>query len=106
MSVNQDVEVRAIDIIRSNVCGSRTAALAVADTARYPTNANLFPKTKANQKNCRDDMTTDARRTVFPVFMSRWKGKSDAKEGSVVAAITLESIGHEYPGRLMGTIPS
>jgi len=50
MSVNQDVEVRAIDITRSNVCGSRTAALAVADTARYPTNANLFPGTKANQK--------------------------------------------------------
>jgi len=51
-------------------------------------------------------MITIVKRTVFPVFMSRWKGKSDVKEGSVVAAITLESIGHEYPGRLIGTIPS
>jgi len=42
---------------------------------------------------------------VFPVFMSRWKGNSDAKAGSVVAATTLESICCEYPGRLMDTIP-
>jgi len=50
-------------------------------------------------------MTSVMKRTVFPVFMSCWKGKSGAKDGSVVAAAILESIGHVYPGRLMGTIP-
>ena len=49
-------------------------------------------------------MTTTGR-TVFPVFMSRWKGNSDAKSGSVVVAITLESRGSGNPGRLIGTIP-
>ena len=50
-------------------------------------------------------MTTVRKRTGFPVFMSRWKGKSDANDSSVVAAAILESIGHVYPGRLMDTIP-
>jgi len=48
MSVNQDVQVWAIDVIRPDVGGGRTAALAVADGARYPTEANLFPVTRAN----------------------------------------------------------
>ena len=49
--------------------------------------------------------TAVLRRTVFPVFMSRWKGNSDTKAGSVAAAITLESMGQVYPGRLIDTIP-
>jgi len=53
MSINQDVQVRAIDVIRPNVGGGRTAALAVASGARYPTKANLFPRTKANLKIAR-----------------------------------------------------
>jgi len=48
MSVNQDVQVWAIDVIRSNVGGGRTAALAVADGALYPTEADLSPRTRAN----------------------------------------------------------
>ena len=51
-------------------------------------------------------MTTIIMRTMSPVFMSRWKAKSDAMAGSVVAALTIESIGHVYPGRLMDTTPS
>jgi len=91
MSVEQDVQVRAVDIIRSDVGGGRTAALAVADGALYPTKADLSPETGANQKD--PDNAIVIERTVFPVFMSRWNGNSDAKAGSVVAATTLESIG-------------
>ena len=49
MCMNQDVQVRAIDVIRSNVGGGRTAALAVADGALYPTKADLSPRTRASQ---------------------------------------------------------
>ena len=45
------------------------------------------------------------KRTVFPVFMSRWKGSSDAKPGSVIAAIILESVGSVNPGRLTHSVP-
>ena len=44
-------------------------------------------------------------RTVFPAFMSRWKGNSDDKPGSVMAVITLESIDCVKPGRLIHTVP-
>jgi len=53
MSINQDVQVRAIDVIRFNVGGGRTATLAVADGALYPTKANLFPRPKDSQKIAR-----------------------------------------------------
>ena len=33
------------------------------------------------------------KRTVSPVFMSRWMGNSDAKLGSAMAAVTFESMG-------------
>ena len=91
MSVKQNVQVRAVDIIRSDVGGGRTAALAVADRALYPAEADLSPETRANQKG--PDNAIVIKRTVFPVFMSRWNGNSDAKAGSVVAATILESIG-------------
>ena len=58
---------------------------------------------KANEKS--PDNAIVKRRTMFPEFMSRWKGSSDTKSGSVAAAITLESIGYVYPGRLMGSVP-
>ena len=46
---------------------------------------------------------TVTKRTLSPVFTSRWKGNLDARVGSIVAARTLESIGRAYPGRLMDT---
>jgi len=97
------VQVRAVDIIRSDVGIGRTAALAIADGALYPAEADLFPETKTNQRKYGKDDVME--RTVFPVFISRWKGNSNAKAGSVVAATTLESIVCGYPGRLMDTIP-
>jgi len=103
VSVNQDVEIRAVDVIRSDIGGGRAAAPAVANGPLYPAEANLFPETKSNQRKYGKAIVM--KRTVFPVFMSRWKGNSDAKAGSVVAARALESIGCVYPGRLMGTIP-
>ena len=45
------------------------------------------------------------KRTVSPVFMSRWKGNSDARLGSLMVAITLESMGCVNPGRLMHNVP-
>ena len=104
VSVKQDVKVRAIDVIRSDVGGGRTAALAVADGALYPAKADLFPETRVNQRGPGDPAIIE--RTGFPVFMSCWKGNSDTNAGSVVAAIALESIAcHGYPGRLIDTIP-
>jgi len=104
VSVKQNVEVRAVDIIRSDVGGGRAAALAIADGAMYPAEANLFQREPIKG---RPGKSIVIKRTVFPVFMSRWKGNSDAKAGSVMAARTLESIAcHGYPGRLMCTIPS
>jgi len=103
VSVKQDVEVRATDVIRSDVCGGRTAALAIANGTLYPAEADLFPEININQRKYGKGIVM--KRTAFPVFMSRWKGKTDAKAGSVAAATTFESIGCVYPGRLMDTIP-
>ena len=50
MSVKQDVQVWTINVIRSNVGGGRTAALAVANGALYPTEADLHPEAKTNQR--------------------------------------------------------
>jgi len=44
LSMEQDVQVRAVNVIRSNVASGRTAALAVADGALHPTKADLSPK--------------------------------------------------------------
>ena len=45
------------------------------------------------------------KRTVSPVFMSRWKGNSAAIFGSLMAWITLESLGCVNPGRLIHNVP-
>ena len=66
--------------------------MAVGNSSLYPANADLFQKMNVNKKRGPDDVIV-IKRTVFPVFMSRWKGNSDAKPGSVMAAITLESVG-------------
>jgi len=44
MNLNQDVQVRAIDVIRSNVGSGRTTAPAAADGGLHPTKSNLPPK--------------------------------------------------------------
>ena len=44
MGVEQDVKVRAVDVIRPNICGCRTGALTVGNGALYPANADLFPE--------------------------------------------------------------
>jgi len=104
VSVKQNVEVRATDVIRSDVGGGRAAALAIADGGLYPAEANLFQQEPIKGSPGKSIVI---KRTVFPVFMSRWKGNSDAKASSATAATTLESIAcHGYPGRLMCTIPS
>jgi len=105
VNVKQDVQVRAVNVLRSNVGNGRTAALAVADGGRRPSKTNLPHKNESQSKNGPDITMTGIKRTVFPVFISRWKGNSDEKPGSLVAAAILASMGHEYPGRLMGTIP-
>ena len=97
------MQVRAIDVFRSNVGGGRTAALPPADGGLYPAKADLFTETKVGQKG--PGSMAVCKRTVFPAFMSRWKGNSDTKAGSAVAATTLESVGQMYPGRLIDTIP-
>ena len=78
--------------------------LAVADSALYPANTDLFQKRRQISKQGPDNVTV-VKRTVFPVFISRWKGNADAKVGSVMAAVIFESVDFGYPGRLMGTIP-
>ena len=50
MSVQKDVQIRAIDIIRSNIGGSRTAASTVTNGALCPTKADLSHGTGAGQK--------------------------------------------------------
>src|SRR5260221_9409701 len=42
LSVEQDMQVRTIDVVRSNVGSGRTATCAIADAALDPSNANLF----------------------------------------------------------------
>ena len=51
MSVKQDVQVRAINVIWPNVGGGRTAALAVGDGSLYPAKADLSPEAKINTKS-------------------------------------------------------
>ena len=55
LRVNQDVQVRAIDVIRPNVGGGRAAAPAVANGALYPTDTNLFTK-REDDKYSRDNI--------------------------------------------------
>ena len=55
LSVKQDVQVWAVNVIRSNVGGGRAAAPAVTNGALYPTDANLFPK-REDDKKSRDSM--------------------------------------------------
>ena len=105
VNMKQDVQVRAVNVVRPNIGSGRTAALAVADAGLHPTKTNLPPQNESRSKNGPDNTTAAIKRTVFPVFISRWRGNSDATAGSLVAAATLESIGHVYPGRLMDTIP-
>ena len=42
--MKQDVSVRAVNVIRSNVGRGGAAALAVANGSLYPTKADLFPE--------------------------------------------------------------
>ena len=46
LGMKQDVQVRAVNVIWSNVGGGRTATLAVGNGALYPPNPNLFPEMK------------------------------------------------------------
>ena len=50
MGVKQDVQVRTINVIRSDVGGGRTVALAATTGGLYPPNADLFPKRKPIKK--------------------------------------------------------
>src|SRR5258705_6676483 len=42
MGVKQDMQVRTIDVVRSNVGSGRAATCPIADAALNPSNANLF----------------------------------------------------------------
>jgi hypothetical protein len=42
MSVKQDMQVRTMDVVRSNVCSGRAATRSIANGALDPPNANLF----------------------------------------------------------------
>jgi hypothetical protein len=50
MGVKQDMQVRTIDVVRSNVGSGRAATCAIADAALDPSNANLFHEMKTSQQ--------------------------------------------------------
>ena len=46
--MKQDVQVRTVNVIWSDVCGGRATTLAVGNGGLHPANTDLFPETKAN----------------------------------------------------------
>jgi len=53
VSMKQDVQVWAIDVIWTKVGGGRTAALAISNASLYPAKADLFPETRSDEKTAR-----------------------------------------------------
>jgi len=51
MGVKKDMQVRTIDVVRSNVSSGRTATCAIANAALDPSNAYLFHEMRINSTN-------------------------------------------------------
>jgi len=50
MGVKKDIQVRTVDVVRSNISSGRTATCAIANAALHPSNAYLFHEMRTSQK--------------------------------------------------------